>query len=196
MRRVTEIQRFDGIKPQPLKQTSVPTHTGVLFFMKIHKHLLEWCARSSSDVVIPNYYVGRFEMDVFKLAASGFITEYEVKISKGDFKIDFLKSYTNHLHERIFKHDLIKAGKRCNRFYFVVPSEIIDIKIDVPVYCGMISYDNQYHRFHLVKNAPLLSRNIADNKIYIDLARSLSFRERNLRNKLEWELRKKEHNGR
>ena len=45
-----------------------------------------------NEVIIPNFYFGWYEMDVFRLTSSGFVTEYEIKTSRADLKNDFKKS--------------------------------------------------------------------------------------------------------
>ena len=92
------------------------------------------------DIVIPNYYVNMFEMDLFVMKQSGIITEYELKISRSDFLADFKKKWGPD-----FKHDLLKSGKRkCNRFYFVVPENMVTIG-EVPKHCGLIYCPKKRH---------------------------------------------------
>jgi hypothetical protein len=119
-------------------------------------------------------------MDVFKVSEAGFISEYEIKISKSDFKADFKKDK---------KHDLLNAGKlSCNRYYFVTPKGLLEIT-DIPKYAGWYEY-SESGRLVLIKNAPLLHKNkFTDWK---RLAQSASIRESIHRGKLrycEYELK-------
>lgn len=44
------------------------------------------------DLIIPNFYLNSpFEMDVCKITKAGIVYEYEIKISRSDFKNDFKK---------------------------------------------------------------------------------------------------------
>jgi hypothetical protein len=118
----------------------------------ISQHLQRFINSSSSDMIIPNYYIGRYEMDVFKLNATGYITEYEIKISKTDYLNDFKKGDKNNL-----KHTEIKKGFRSNRFFFVVPYNLFDVS-EVPDYCGLIYYHPD-QKMEIVKTAKLLHKN-------------------------------------
>ncbi len=152
---------------------------------KIKDRLLIYCKGHGYEIVIPNFFMSLYEMDMFRLMQSGFVIEYEIKISKSDFKADFEKGTTNWRGEKIEggKHEDLKGGKRiCNRFFFVAPEGIIDVK-DVPEYAGLIVYKND--TLHMVKNAPLLHKRKAtdDKNLFKNLAERLSFREEHVRHK-------------
>ncbi len=124
-------------------------------------------------------------MDVFKLTKSGYIHEYEIKISRGDYKADFLKNYCPYPYtSRTFKHDQVRLGKVSNKFYFVCPEHMLLID-EVPEYSGLIVQD-KYGSFREVKSARLLHKNKVDDQFYKSLSRSMSFRENNLRKKLNF----------
>lgn len=109
-----------------------------------------------------NSFIYRWESDFFSVTKSAYAYEFEIKISKSDFKADFEKE----------KHRLFKAHKRglctvprgigrayidgkyqqevshievlqvnhktCpNRFYFVCPTALIDPH-EVPAYAGLM----------------------------------------------------------
>ncbi len=159
----------------------------------INKRLLSYCRSGSYDIVLQNYYYGTWEMDVMKITSAGYVIEYEVKISRSDFKNDFNKTQDNWLknnsngYDKIKnnKHQHILEGKRCNRFYFVVPDGLIESK-EVPDYAGLI-YFNEVGGFRTIKNAKLLHKNIFTN--YKDVAVKLCFREESLRIKLAQQKR-------
>lgn len=149
---------------------------------------------SGSDIVVPNFYVGRYECDVIKLTKSGVFTEYEIKISRADYFNDFKKEHnerdmTNYIKGEsswfnmpiltLNKHKETEIGNRANKFYFVVPDGLIEPS-EVPKYAGLIYYNNG--RIRVVKNA----KQIHKNKGIIDLqvlALKLSFREQAWRQK-------------
>jgi hypothetical protein len=141
---------------------------------EICRYLPNVVISSPYDVGLPNSFVGDFEADYIKLSKSQILTEYEIKISKSDFNNDFNKKCgkTN-------KHDLIKDGKRCNRFYFVCPKNLISIS-EIPDYCGLIYYENK--KFIIIKNAPLIIKRIFIKKE--DLFYKISLREQSYRIKL------------
>ncbi len=52
-------------------------------FLKFLDHI------RTSESVVPNIYVNNFEFDIMRLTKSGLIFEYEIKISRADFKKSF-----------------------------------------------------------------------------------------------------------
>lgn len=58
---------------------------------KIQQEVMQFARGTAYDIVLANFYFGSYEMDVFKLNDKMWITEYEIKISKADFKKDFRK---------------------------------------------------------------------------------------------------------
>ncbi|MFA6501907.1 MAG: hypothetical protein WCT85_03870 [Parachlamydiales bacterium] len=139
---------------------------------KIKLRLLTWCG-NQSDIILPNFYLtSAYEMDVFRLTKSGISYEYEIKISKNDFKNDFKKGT---------KHINLESGRcLCNHFYFVVPDNLINIS-EVPDYAGLIYYKESYDRLQIIKHAKKIhSRKFQDYKLLCD---KLANRENNLHNK-------------
>jgi hypothetical protein len=109
--------------------------------------------------------MGWYEMDVFKLTHAGIMYEYEIKISRSDFKQDFKKGTINY-HKQVDKnsgkHFDIRAGKcKCNKFFFVVPENLIT-KDEVPEYAGLIYYcvsDYGGDSLRTVKPAKIIHKN-------------------------------------
>jgi hypothetical protein len=157
---------------------------------QIHRKLYFW-VRKTHIITLPNYFLGAFECDLFTVTDKEFVVEYEVKISKSDYKADFLKSKTIGWKDetRVFKHSLIKEGNRCHRFYFVVPKGLID-KSEVPQYCGLITWD-EWEGFKTVKRAPVLGDFGLSRDFFKKLAWSCAFREGNIRAKYKY----KTHHG-
>src|SRR5689334_16060999 len=86
----------------------------------------------TSDIVLPNFYIGNYEMDIMKLHKSGYISEFEIKISRADFQNDFKKSFRENN-----KHDNMAKGQGyCNRFMFVVPKDMVSLD-EIPSYAGL-----------------------------------------------------------
>lgn len=139
--------------------------------------LMDFAKGHDYDIAIPNFYFGAYEMDLFVLKKSGYVVEYEIKISRSDFFADFKK-------ER--KHiGLVNGKSRCNRFYYVVPKELVS-KSEVPKYAGLIWAEKNSNGsifFKIVKNAPTIHKIKVDTLIYRELAHKLSFREQNYRYK-------------
>jgi hypothetical protein len=142
---------------------------------KIKFSLMRYVKGSELDLIIPNFYLNSsFEMDVCKITKAGIVYEFEIKISRSDFKNDFKKAG---------KHDMIKHGKRaCNYFFFVVPEGLVSID-EVPDYCGLY-YFTKHGSFNLVRGALKLHRNkFLDYKM---LCQKLVFRMNIIQGKYNW----------
>lgn len=153
---------------------------------KITKDLMDRAKVWSYDIVIPNFYVWEFEMDLFKMTWTWYIIEYEIKISRADFFNDFKKK---NKHERL-KNWLLDT----NRFYFVVPEWLIK-EDEVPEYCWLIYAKTNWWKFYYfktIKNAKLLHKNkkIDDIKYVTNLLHKVSFREKLKQQKI-WTLKNK-----
>lgn len=159
---------------------------------KIQKSLILNARGTPSDIIIPNYYFGQYEMDIFKMTDRMIVTEYEIKISRSDFFADFKKNRreVDWMEGGGFeisnsnKHNKIAAGKgEANRFYFVVPHDLIKPS-EVPKHIGLIYCDGGYPS--VVKAAPLIHKRYQTIEVYKQLCKNLSFREQTLRSKLNW----------
>jgi len=60
---------------------------------KITQDFTKSMEKNLQDIVFYNFFCGPFEMDIFRLTNKRMIWEYEIKVSKQDFKQDFLKKY-------------------------------------------------------------------------------------------------------
>lgn len=174
---------------------------------KIKFELMRYCRSHAYDVIIPNFFFGRYEMDVFKLMQSGLVIEYEIKISRSDFFADFKKCRSvidlgapletvsetySRFRKRVktTKHDeMISKNCSCNRFFFVVPAELIKPD-EVPAHAGLL-YFNGYS-FDMIKNAPLIHKQKQDQSIYKKIALKLSFRSKIIEQKYRHEMRMSE----
>ena len=114
------------------------------------------------------------ETDVISISKSDYIYEYEVKISRSDFKADFKKT----------KHTLITEGKFIketkeetlyllpNYFYFVVPENLINVD-EIPEYAGLI-YVSEKQEYITIKKAPLLHKTKASNDFIRQMSHKLT----------------------
>lgn len=85
--------------------------------------------------VYPNIYLGKWEADILEITKAGYLYEFEVKISRRDFKIDASKTETYGRRRR--KYDVLKAGERVNYFSYIVPEGLIAPE-EVPEWAGLI----------------------------------------------------------
>lgn len=135
---------------------------------KIQDTLFPWLAYERSyKLCIPNYTPARWhECDVFAVTKADMGVEFEIKISRSDFKADASK---------VDKHRKLFASHESgpSRFYYVVPEGLITVE-EVPDYAGLL-YIVESQRVHTtvaprlyvreVKKAPKLHRQPVPEKI-------------------------------
>lgn len=148
-----------------MKQNKTKAITSAL----MHRSLLK------GHLFFPNIFYKNLECDLLEInKASGFTTEYEVKVSKADYKKDkfkTLKEYNDQDHITIVnevpKSQVLKKGQRVNYFYYVVPEGLVEVD-EIPYYAGLIyaclnksGLSSSIHSvtFKLAKKAPKLSKN-------------------------------------
>ena len=94
-----------------------------------------------------SYFLGH-EMDVCSINKSGFITEYEVKISKSDFIADSKKRKWKYFNSKM---ELYIP----NYFYYVCPTGLI-IESQIPEYAGLIYVED--NSLSTIKKASLIHK--------------------------------------
>lgn len=153
--------------------------------------------RYRRSLVIPNYTPdGWFECDVFEVTAAGYFREYEIKLTRSDFKADTKKVKQRYDWERRChikgqtKHDQLSTfeTKGPTKFWFVVPGEYRDGEIvplisaaEVPSWAGLLCATPRrgHHppwnvRISQIKAAPKLHGVGIDTKI-IEHARGVTY---------------------
>lgn len=107
------------------------------------------------------FLISNFEHDVLSINWSWYLTEFEVKISKSDFKADFSKRKTPYYQKR-------NPRFTPNYFYYVCPKDLIKLE-DIPDYAWLIYIDSDNfwnikhidvsnHHLEIIKKAPLLHK--------------------------------------
>jgi hypothetical protein len=102
----------------------------------------------SSIVLAPNIFLYfHFESDLIRVTKSGYAIEYEIKLSKSDFRADFKKStYKTHgidpatrqiIYSTKTKHEWLTEGAGPTEFYYVFPENMVNAS-DVPEWAGII----------------------------------------------------------
>lgn len=119
--------------------------------------LMPFINGNGTHLFLPNYYLQGYECDVCLVTKSGMITEYEIKISRGDFFADFEKRWSR---LQPTKHEELQQGKLGrNYFYFIVPKDLVRLS-EIPDHCGLIYYESTlgFPRFSFAKKAPMLTK--------------------------------------
>ncbi len=156
--------------------------------------------------IIPNIYLPRFgnESDLVSITNTGYLWEYEIKITKNDFYADRRK----YRHERYLDSESA-TDRKPNRFWYVVPAgkengkfiPLIEPKL-MPVYAGLIGvYESTDTTIperergpwvRKIKSAPLLHKEKATIEQVMkiaDVARGRMWKLRYRIRALEYELR-------
>jgi len=120
--------------------------------------LMRW--RWQRNFVLPNFApAGWFECDVFELTARGYFREYEIKLSRADFRKDATKSSVKWVQVEkrvgpapdvrtelepiaISKHAMLAAGdvRGPRQFWYVTPVDLVKIE-EVPAQ-GAVAVDS------------------------------------------------------
>lgn len=122
---------------------------------------------------------GLAECDVMAVSKADYIYEYEIKISKSDFKADFKKEK----HKLIMEKKFVNESKTWripfyapNYFYFVVPENLVTLD-EIPEYAGLIylkKNEREIEYFEIIKKAPLLHKTKATTEFIRAVAHQLS----------------------
>ena len=130
--------------------------------------------KSHSPITTHFTGMGLMECDVLSISKADYIYEYEIKISRADFKKDFIKEkhtfIINEKYTRIRKGELVYLLP--NYFNFVTPKDLISID-EVPDYAGLI-YMNEDSSFTIVKKPKLLHKTKANEAFIRQVAHNLS----------------------
>ncbi len=130
--------------------------------------------KSHSPITTRFTGMGLAECDVLSISKADYIYEYEIKISRADFKKDFTKQkHTNILNENYTK---TKKGEVIyllpNYFNYVTPRGLVSID-EVPEYAGLI-YINDDQSFEIIKKPKLLHKTKANNEFIRAVSHNLS----------------------
>ena len=122
------------------------------------------------------YWDKHFESDFISISKAGYVSEYEIKMTRADFKNDFKKFHGKEYkkwqldlfekrgieQQKYYKHDLLKNGKSgIKHFYFCCPEGLLT-KEDLPDHVGLLEFsvpNNKWHEFatyKTTKRAPKL----------------------------------------
>ena len=160
----------------------------------IQNALFERLSLRGYSLACPNYTpAGWWECDLFGVTKAGLAVEYEIKLTRADFKADAGKSREA---TRVYSHgggvEPIPAAKKHDRlaladplgpsrFYYVVPAGMV-APDEVPEWAGLI-YVGEHKRFSTVaarltfydeKPAPRLHRDKVSGKV-LDHCRSVFY---------------------
>jgi len=106
---------------------------------QVQEAVYVYCAIKNHEIIVPNSCVFGWESDVVSVNKTGFIAEFEIKVTRADFKADAKKEraslLVNPAQKTWFGKDV--THPRPNYFFYVVPSGLITAE-EVPEYAGLI----------------------------------------------------------
>lgn len=136
--------------------------------------------------IVANYTgQGMSECDVLAVSKADLIYEFEIKISRADFKKDFNKK---HKHELLEKRQgtretwNVRNGERVNvrtwfqtpsYFSYLCPRDMIRLD-EVPEYAGLVYVSEDYQSFEWMKKAPKLHDHRADATLIRNISHNLT----------------------
>lgn len=130
--------------------------------------------KSHSPITTRFTGMGLQECDVISISKSNYIYEYEIKISRSDFKKDILKQkhkfILNEKYTEVSKGETVYLVP--NYFSYITPKDLVSIG-EVPDYAGLI-YQNEDMTFDVVKKPKLIHKTIASDAFIRKLAHNLS----------------------
>lgn len=136
------LQRPAKILPNPLLQA-------VLSTCEIQRLI---CQSETLKFNLPcenvKYLFSDWEIDVLSMNKSDYLTEFEVKISRSDFKADAKKRKWQFYEKRI-------ETMVSNYFYYACPKGLI-LENEIPVFAGLAYVSND--GIEVIKKAPLLHK--------------------------------------
>jgi len=111
------------IKPIELTESSIQAALFKDLVSKGHSH------------IAPNCMALGYEADLLSLTTSDYVHEYEIKISRSDFKADQNKKNKHYIYQNAEKG--FGPARIPSRLYYVIPAGMVSIE-EVPTHAGLI----------------------------------------------------------
>ena len=143
----------------------------------IQEHILHYYFPRGVKHMCTNYAgTGFHECDVIGVNPSGLTIEYEIKISRSDFKNDIKKRGKHLRMVNPTSYARYRNHGTPNRFYYVTPVGLIKPE-EVPTYTGLIYVHTSKkvgESIEVIKRAPLIHNNKHGEKLLDGIAQSLT----------------------
>lgn len=154
--------------------------TGARFTERsIQNALYFFCDRKRHRFMVPNVQMFGWESDFVSVTRDGYVYEYEVKISRSDFRLDLQKE--RHLHLTGLHAGepagLWPTSKRrgANYLYYAAPADLLNVD-EIPAHAGLITIRTDAKFMLIVKPAPKLHKDKLSDHHRQWLERSLTCR--------------------
>lgn len=132
------------------------------------QRLLYWEYVSGSQLIVPNFTSAAWwEADLWRLTRAGYSDEFEIKLSRSDYRADARK---------LGKHRQLSEGslRGPNRFWFVSPDNIIQMD-DLPEWAGLLHVEPS-QRVVCIRRAPQLHKQKVPDRVLKMARRALCYR--------------------
>lgn len=136
---------------------------------ELQHELFRWCQKHQHQLITPNTYALNWESDLVSVTGAGYLHEYEIKISRGDYKRDAKKART-----RLLTRATAEGQSRPNYFWYVMPAELVAPE-ELPSYAGLIEIGSD-RRARIHRAAPRLHSSKLAMSVREALERSLMYR--------------------
>jgi hypothetical protein len=189
-----------GVRLSPKCEKEEPAYSEELI-----QKVLRTAVLSPSSVLYrtENLNVFAWESDSLAITKSKYAYEFEIKISRADFKNDFKHKKVKHQMlegtYQLFGDEFLGDGKmsltdKPNYFYYVVPENLITVE-EVPTYAGLVYVKPRYNRegkiywydANVVKVAPKLHKEKID-ETHLKLMEKFYYNDRSRKHRYEDDL--------
>ena len=189
-----------GVRLNSNREKETPVYSEELI-----QKVLRGAVLSPSSVLYrtENLNVFAWESDSLAITKSKYAYEFEIKISRADFKNDFKHKKVKHQMlegtYQLFGDEFLGNGKmsltdKPNYFYYVVPENLIAVE-EIPTYAGLVYVKPRYNRegkiywydANVVKEAPKLHKEKID-ETHLKLMEKFYYNYRSWKHKYEDDL--------
>jgi len=153
---LSALQKSEIVKPGHKKKKSIKNITAARSEELTSKDIVESLRQKffSHKYLINNAFIYEWESDFFTITELDYAFEFEIKVTKGDFKDDF---------DKRDKHILLEGTdpgsylKKPNKFFYAVPKNLLATS-EIPSYAGLIEVNPVDRVANIVKDAPYLHK--------------------------------------
>lgn len=156
----------------------------IMHAYQISRALMHWLIYHKRGIAIPNTMMRLGESDMILITKSGYVYEFEIKVSRSDFFADFRKMFATR-PTSVTKHDVLAGRHRPKSlaglpkmFYFCVPSGLVKPD-EVPPHAGLIEFAADAYGRAAIKShrdGPKLQADKIDPKFLATVGTRLSFK--------------------
>lgn len=134
---------------------------------QIQESLYTWLLAKGHRLVVPNTHALGWEADLVSLTKAGLANEYEIKLTRADYRADAKKTA---------KHKALRTGQHAANYFWYVTPPGLDVD-PLPKHAGHIEVgqDDAWVDCRVVKRAPRLHARALDRRGLERLAVSLMY---------------------